>query len=72
MQMTYTEQAQIDLAHALLTAMKKRGWGIQELVESADVTRNEVETILRGEFDFGVVGLIQDELDEQIIVIKKP
>jgi hypothetical protein len=31
-----------------------------------------VETILRGEFDFGVVGLIQDELDEQIIVIKKP
>ena len=62
----------MDLAHALLSAMKKRGWGIQELVEAADVSRAEIEAILRGGFDFGIVGKIQDDFDEQIIVIKKP
>jgi hypothetical protein len=70
--MTYTEQAQVDLAHALLSAMKSKGWSVKDLAIAADVPKAEIEAILRGEFDFGIIGKIQDDLNEQIIVIRKP
>jgi hypothetical protein len=70
--MTFTELAQVDLAHALLYAMKSKGWSVKDLAIAADVPKAEIEAILRGEFDFGIIGKIQDDLNEQIIVINKP
>jgi lambda repressor-like predicted transcriptional regulator len=66
-----TEFNQIELAHALLYAMKSKGWSIRDLAIAADVPKSEIETILRGEFDFGIIGKIQDDLNEQIIQINK-
>lgn len=70
--MTQTEKAQIDLAHSVLCHMKQKGWSKEQLAKEADLDISEIDTILFGNFDFGLVGKIMDHFNIQFVVVKIP
>ena len=70
--MTHTQQSQCELAYSLLLHLKAKGMTPEQLAEKSGVSIEEIEAILRGEFDFGIEGKIQDKIGERIFVFTKP
>ena len=70
--MTRTQKAQIELAHTVLWHMKEKGWTKEVLAKEAGLDLSEIDNILSGEFDFGLVGKIMDEFNLEIVVINTP